>query len=278
MLKRFWNRARKAEGAPRTSRARTGLRLEALESRELLIGPGDYVLSGYSWANPGQITYSIPADGTPWDGGTDNLNASMNAEYPDGSWVRQFAKALQTWASVANINVVPVPDGSDPFNTFGAAAGRPPVRRRPGRRLQLRQRDGPGPVVQPAAQRPDGRRGRRGQHRLQLGPDAAVRLLQRDAPRDGPGAGHRRDDRPDGGDEPDLRRPPDPPRPGRRRRHPGDLRPEDRRPAPVARPGDVGRARRSTSRPCSPRSAPARRRRPSAGSRSTRSATPNTSP
>ena len=126
MLKRIWNRARKAQGAPRASSLRKAPRCESLEVRQMLTGaPTDYVLSGYSWSNPAHITYSFPADGTPWDGGTDNLNAAFAAQFHNASWVRSIAKALQTWASVANINVVPVADSSDPFNTFGQPQGDP---------------------------------------------------------------------------------------------------------------------------------------------------------
>ena len=126
MLKRIWNRARTAQGAPRASMLRMAARCEALETRQMLSGTSaDYVLSGYSWSNPAHITYSFPADGTPWDGGTDNLNATMAAQFHDASWVRSIAKALQTWASVANINVVPVADSSAPFNTQGLSQGDP---------------------------------------------------------------------------------------------------------------------------------------------------------
>ncbi len=126
MLKRIWNRARKAQGAPRASSLRKAPLCETLESRQMLSGaPTDYVLSGYSWSNPSHITYSFPADGTPWDNGTNNLYASMASQFQNASWVRSIAKALQTWASVANINVVPVADDSEPFNTFGLSQGDP---------------------------------------------------------------------------------------------------------------------------------------------------------
>lgn len=126
MLKRIWNRARTAQGAPRASMLRMAPRCESLEARQMLSGaPTDYVLSGYSWSNPSHITYSFPADGTPWDGGTDNLNSAFASQFGNASWVRSIAKALQTWASIANINVVPVADSSDPFNTSGLSQGDP---------------------------------------------------------------------------------------------------------------------------------------------------------
>jgi hypothetical protein len=126
MPKRIWNRARTAQGAPRASKLRMAPRVESLEARQMLSGTAsDYVLSGYSWSNPSHITYSFPADGTPWDGGTDNLNAAFAAQFQNASWARSIAKALQTWASIANINVVPVADSGAPFNTLGLPQGDP---------------------------------------------------------------------------------------------------------------------------------------------------------
>ncbi|HEY2155256.1 MAG TPA: matrixin family metalloprotease [Isosphaeraceae bacterium] len=125
MLKRIWNRAGRARKAARPSRERALSQWDALEEKQLLSGPSDYVLSGDSWANPAKITYSFPPDGVSWDGGVNNLNASMNAWYPNGGWQRAIAEALQTWASVANINVVPVADGGQPFNAPGMSQGDP---------------------------------------------------------------------------------------------------------------------------------------------------------
>jgi hypothetical protein len=129
MLKRIVAKARKALGAPRAPSARRDLRrnlgCEILEMKRLLSGSSnDYVLSGYTWAAPAKITYSIPADGIPWDGGTNNLNATLNAEYGP-TWKVQFAKALQTWAAASNINVVPVADNNAPFNSAGLLQGDP---------------------------------------------------------------------------------------------------------------------------------------------------------
>ena len=91
------------------------------------ITPGsDYVVTGYSWPNPSHITYSIAPDGVFWDHGTNNLNASFNAKFgTSGIWERQFALALATWESVANINIVPVSDGPYDLNTLGQAQGDP---------------------------------------------------------------------------------------------------------------------------------------------------------
>jgi hypothetical protein len=88
--------------------------LDRLEQRELL-----YVPSGNRWANPNEISYSIVADGVSWDHGANDLNAVMNAKFGPGVWERQLARALQTWASVANINITAVPDANLPFNAPG---------------------------------------------------------------------------------------------------------------------------------------------------------------
>lgn len=101
---------------------------DRLEERALMTGiPGyDYVLTGYSWQDPGRITYSIAPDGVFWDHGVNGLNAAFNAKFgASGTWERQIALALATWESVANINIVPVSDGPYDFNTLGDAQGDP---------------------------------------------------------------------------------------------------------------------------------------------------------
>lgn len=85
----------------------------------------DYVLSGDSWADPSHITYSIPADGVFWDHGVNNLNATFNAKFGAGVWERQFARALATWESVANISISPVADGNEDFDSLGRSQGDP---------------------------------------------------------------------------------------------------------------------------------------------------------
>jgi len=99
--------------------------LEPLEDRALLsTGSGDYLLSGAKWPNPAHITYSIAPDGAPWDGGANNLNATFNANFGNGVWQREIARALATWEAVANINIVQVGEtGSNPISTFGATQG-----------------------------------------------------------------------------------------------------------------------------------------------------------
>ena len=99
---------------------------ESLEARELLTTPGyDYNLSGLQWPDPSHITASIAPDGVWWDHGINDLNATFTARFGNASWQRQFARALATWESVANLNISEVPDGPFDLNTFGLAQGDP---------------------------------------------------------------------------------------------------------------------------------------------------------
>lgn len=109
-------------------RTRKSLRpvAETLEGRMLLATPGyDYLLSGYQWDNPGLITYSIAPDGVFWDHGVNNLNAAFNTRLGDGRWQHEIARALATWASVANLNIAQVGDSALPLNAFGQSEGDP---------------------------------------------------------------------------------------------------------------------------------------------------------
>jgi Matrixin len=112
----------------RPSRRRPGRRFacESLEPRELLTGLGtDYTLMGGQWNNAQTITYSIPPDGVTWDQGINNVNAVLDAEYGGTSWQGLVARALQTWASVTNLNFTQVADGPYPFNAPGVNQGDP---------------------------------------------------------------------------------------------------------------------------------------------------------
>ena len=112
----------------RTSRLKSRPACERLEDRNLMtaIAGYDYLLSGESWADPSHITYSIAPDGVFWDHGTNNLNATFNSRFgTDGTWQKQIARALATWQSVANINLVPVGDSSYDFNVLGSSQGDP---------------------------------------------------------------------------------------------------------------------------------------------------------
>ncbi|MFO0890265.1 MAG: matrixin family metalloprotease [Isosphaeraceae bacterium] len=128
----FWGRREDGRGARRgasredrlTASHRHEPALEPLEDRRLLATPGyDYVLSGLRWENPSRITYSVAPDGVFWDHGTNNLNARFDATLGAGTWRRELARALATWQSVANLNIVPVADGSHDLNTLGYAQG-----------------------------------------------------------------------------------------------------------------------------------------------------------
>jgi hypothetical protein len=134
---RFWERAvlsgdarRRVEAWGR-GRGRTRRRwrpsAEGLEARALLTAvPGvDYTLSGYRWANPAHITYSIAPDGVEWDHGINNLSATFDARFGAGAWERIIARTLATWESVANINIALVADSTLPYDTPGPSQGDP---------------------------------------------------------------------------------------------------------------------------------------------------------
>lgn len=115
-------------GRGRTRRSRRPALGDRLEARLLMTAiPGDdYVLSGYSWPNPSHITYSIAPDGVLWDHGTNDLNAVFNAKFgSSGVWQAQIARALATWESVANINIIPVADAPYELNALGNAQSDP---------------------------------------------------------------------------------------------------------------------------------------------------------
>ena len=156
---------------------------ERLEERALMTAiPGyDYVVTGYRWSNPARITYSIAPDGVLWDHGTNDLNAVFNAKFGTGGiWQAQIARALATWESVANINLVPWPtapttstswEPPSPIHdsaTSGSGGMRSPTTPRLAR-----------PDVLPSSQRFHGRGRRRGQHRAELQHRLDLRLVQR---------------------------------------------------------------------------------------------------
>lgn len=112
---------RSRAGRPRRLRLRPP---EDLEGRQLLATAGvDYVLSGYKWANPSRITYSIAPDGVTWVSGKNTLDSAFDAKFGAGVWEREIARALATWQAAANINVVPVGDGPYNSNAYGASQG-----------------------------------------------------------------------------------------------------------------------------------------------------------
>jgi hypothetical protein len=92
--------------------------LEALEDR---ITP--YVLSGYQWANV-NVSVSYMPDGTLISSSyPSNLFAVYNAAYPQATWQREVARALQSWADVSNLNFHFVSDDGAPQGTAGPAQG-----------------------------------------------------------------------------------------------------------------------------------------------------------
>ena len=86
----------------------------------------DYVIQGAKWTDPSRITYSIAPDGVYWGHGTNTLNASFNATIgTNGAWQRAIARALATWQSVADINIVQVASGSYNEDARGQSQGDP---------------------------------------------------------------------------------------------------------------------------------------------------------
>jgi hypothetical protein len=82
-------------------------------------------LSGYVWANP-NVSVSFMPDGTLIAGSyPSNLLALYNAAYPQATWQRQVAIALQSWADVSNLNFHFVSDDGSPQGTPGLAQGDP---------------------------------------------------------------------------------------------------------------------------------------------------------
>jgi hypothetical protein len=90
-------------------------RLEALEDR---LAPAVF---GYPWPDATRLTVSFappsaspPAPGQP-----------PAALPPPAGWQTDALRALQTWAAVANVNLVVVPDGGQPLGTPGLIQGDP---------------------------------------------------------------------------------------------------------------------------------------------------------
>lgn len=96
---------------------------DALEDRALMATVGyDYILSGFKWANPSRITYSFPPDGVMWEAGKNVLNTTFDTKFGN-AWQGEIARALATWQSVANINIVPASDGRYDWNSLGQSQG-----------------------------------------------------------------------------------------------------------------------------------------------------------
>jgi hypothetical protein len=113
----------------KTNQSRRRLVLEWLEIREMLTGGAtggvgvDYSLMGGKWNNAQTITFSFPSDGTSWGTGTNNLNATLDAEFGGTSWKTLIEDAFQVWASATNLNFTLVSDDNAAFNASGQAEG-----------------------------------------------------------------------------------------------------------------------------------------------------------
>jgi hypothetical protein len=95
------------------SRSRTSARrlsCEPLEERLAM-----YAATGSTWSNP-NLSFSYLPDGTASEGYTSTLFSKLDAVAPRDVWQREFARALQTWANVSNLNFQEVADS-------GAASG-----------------------------------------------------------------------------------------------------------------------------------------------------------
>lgn len=101
------------------SRRRNRPVFESLEARDL---PATW---GIPWADPQHLTMSLAPDGTNVFGQSNTLFGTLNAQLGAGTWEATILKAVQTWASSANINVGLVSDGGEPIGVAGAAEGDP---------------------------------------------------------------------------------------------------------------------------------------------------------
>ncbi|MEX0712424.1 MAG: matrixin family metalloprotease [Pirellulales bacterium] len=101
-----------------TDRGRTRRsRYETLEPRMLL-----HAAAGREWAST-DVSVSLLPDGTSTDGYTSSLYAELDAAAPRAAWQREFARALQTWANVSNLDFHFVSDGGSPTGSPGRAQG-----------------------------------------------------------------------------------------------------------------------------------------------------------
>ena len=80
---------------------------------------------GLAWPAPQALTLSFAPDGTAVAGQRSQLFQSLDAQLGAGNWEGSILKAVQTWASNANINVGVVTDGGEPIGTPGPAQGDP---------------------------------------------------------------------------------------------------------------------------------------------------------
>ncbi len=108
--------ARRRPSRAHTSRPRS-FRMEQLEPRLVL-----YAVSGYEWTNP-NVSFSFVPEGASVEGYSNTLFSRLNAIAPTNVWQREFARALQTWANVSNLNFHLVADSGAASGTAGSAQG-----------------------------------------------------------------------------------------------------------------------------------------------------------
>lgn len=95
------------------------LTLESLENRALLAAVGG------PWPNPRDLTLSFAPDGTQIGLFDSELFATLGRHRAATVWQSDVARAFQTWAAVANIDIGLVPDTGRPFGAAGLAQGDP---------------------------------------------------------------------------------------------------------------------------------------------------------
>lgn len=81
-----------------------------------------HAATGREWAST-DVSVSLLPDGTSTDGYASSLFAELDAVAPRAAWQREFARALQTWANVSNLNFDFVSDDGSPTGVPGRAQG-----------------------------------------------------------------------------------------------------------------------------------------------------------
>jgi hypothetical protein len=76
-------------------------------------------LFGVPWTDPMHLSLSFAPDGTAAAGEPSQLIAALDAAMPRAAWQDAVARAVQTWAEAAGVNVGIVPDAGAPFGTPG---------------------------------------------------------------------------------------------------------------------------------------------------------------
>ena len=98
------------------SRRRNRPAFESLEARDL---PATW---GIPWADPQHLTVSLAPDGTNVFGESSTLFKGLDSQL-GGRWEATILRAVETWASEANLNVGLVSDGGQAIGTAGPAQG-----------------------------------------------------------------------------------------------------------------------------------------------------------